>query len=318
MTVPEAAVKSKGSNMDSIRNLTILYVEDDAFAREEMAHFLKKRAGRVITARDGAEGIEMYELHKPDIIIADLLMPVMDGMEMLRRIREKHSNAHAIIVTSVDKVETVIEAIDLGIDGYIVKPLDFAELELKLAKIGDVILAGQRGRSGVFDDMEKRGETEDLIKKEFIKILKAFTGKGPRETVVQLIGNKVKITAFGALTQMEESLLRRQKNFEIVKHIRMVAYESLADQVAQMVRKHVSAAAGNTAGKQADDISGPKILSGGAAGSDSQAGTSSDMKIKVTEININLKKAMEQIVLTLTQISSNDNILSSGGKNQND
>lgn len=290
--------------MDSISNLTILYVEDDAFAREEMAHFLKKRAGRVITARDGAEGVEMFELHRPDIVIADLLMPAVDGMEMLRRIRDKHDTVHAVIVTSVDKVETVIEAIDLGIDGYIVKPLDFAELELKLAKIGDVIMAGERGHGGVFDDMEKRGETEDLIKKEFIKILKSFTGKGPRETVVQLTGNKVKITAFGALTQMEASLLQRQKNFELVKHIRTVAYESLAEQVAQMVKKRIGTAAAT--GKPAGFAANAPV------------NMLPDMKIKVTEININLKKAMEQIVLTLTQISSNDTILNSGENDHNE
>lgn len=125
--------------MSSISNLKVLYIEDNKFSREEMRHFLKKRVQKVFTANDGAEGISAFALYKPDIVIVDLLMPNMDGMEMMRRIKAMHVPVHFIVATSVNQVETVIETVDLGVEGYIVKPIDFAELELKLMKIGDAI-----------------------------------------------------------------------------------------------------------------------------------------------------------------------------------
>ena len=109
--------------MEMLSNLKILCVEDDEFARGEMVSFLKKRAGKVFSAENGEEGIRQYEIHKPDIVIADLLMPGMDGMEMLRKLREEDNKMHAIVVTSVKELDTVLESIDLGVDNYIIKPV---------------------------------------------------------------------------------------------------------------------------------------------------------------------------------------------------
>lgn len=224
--------------MSSISNLKILYVEDDKFAREEMSHFLKKRVGKVFTAADGIEGIGAYEIHRPDIIIADLLMPNMDGMEMLRQLREKYGKVHCIIVTSVNEVETVIEAVDMGVDGYIVKPIDFMELELKLIKTGDMLAEDAEACSGPFERIDNKRIAEDSIKREYVKVLKSFTGKGPRETVVQIMSDQVKITSFGALTPMETNMLKEPKNFEMIKHMRTVAYETMASDFSDVIKTH--------------------------------------------------------------------------------
>lgn len=247
--------------MSSISNLKILCVEDDKFSREEMAHFLKKRAGKVFTAVDGKDGIESFDIHKPDIVIVDLLMPEMDGMEMIRRLKSRYDNVHCIIVTSVNKTESVIEAVDLGIDGYIVKPVDFAELELKLSKVGDALVKGDEKAAGIFDHIENKGIIEDSIKRDAVKILKDFTGKGPRETVVQLIGEESKITMFGGLTKMETSLLRKAKNFEMVKHVRLVAYEQMKVDFETIAEKHTG------------------------------------MKASVFDVKVDLRKGMEQIII---------------------
>lgn len=70
-----------------LTQLKILYVEDDDDTRENLKQYLRKKAGKVVTAADGAEGLRKYEEEKPDIVIADLLMPGLSGMEMLKRIR---------------------------------------------------------------------------------------------------------------------------------------------------------------------------------------------------------------------------------------
>ena len=221
--------------MSSIENLKILYVEDDAFAREEMQHFLRDKVKKVFLAADGREGVESFEFRMPDIVIADILMPVMDGISMIKELKKINSNAHIVITTSVNSVDTVLEAVDLGIDGYIVKPLDFAELELKLNKIGDVIQVESGKRRGRLDALEDKSRIEDTIKKDFMKTYKEYTGKGPRETVVQLLGDEVKLTVFDALTTMEKSLLKSAKNFEIVKQMRNVVYEAIAGELSKSI-----------------------------------------------------------------------------------
>lgn len=247
--------------MSSISRLKVLYIEDNQFSREEMRHFLKKRVQKVFTASDGAEGLSAFALYKPDIVIADLLMPNMDGLEMMRRIKAMQESVHFIVATSVNKVETVIETVDLGVEGYIVKPIDFAELELKLMKIGDAVAARAKSCPGVFDKIENKRAAEDNIKRELVKEMKDFTGKGPRETVVQLLGSSVKVTNFGAVTKLEESLLADAKNFEMIKHMRTVAYESMAGAFIAIVEKHTG------------------------------------VKASLEGISIDLKKGVEQVVL---------------------
>lgn len=233
--------------MTSISDLTVLCVEDDKFSRDEMAHFLKRRVRKIFLAADGKEGLEAFDVHKPDIIIVDLLMPKMDGMEMVRRLRERHENLHCIIITSVNTAETVIKAVDLGVDGYIVKPVDFSELELKLIKIGDMLRMEDKGELHNILSGEALRNVEDSIKREFVKVVKEFTGKGPRETVVQVVSDGVKITSFGGLTKMETGLLRELKNFEMVKHMRHMAYEQMDTDIKAIIEKYTGFAASDMA-----------------------------------------------------------------------
>lgn len=227
--------------METIKNLKVLYVEDNELIRTEMMHFLKKRVGKAYSAADAFEGIEQFKLHNPDVIIADLLMPEMNGMDMIREIRTFDKKVHVIIITSVDTADTILEAVDLGIDSYIVKPLDFDELNFKLQKIGDIINA-ESEKQGVLDFVENRRAMEGEIKAAFMKQIKAYTGKGPREVVVQMIGSEIKLTVFGAFSILENNLLREKKNFEMVKHIRNVVYESLASDIADMIESHINIA----------------------------------------------------------------------------
>lgn len=220
--------------METIRNLKVLYVEDNEFIRTEMMHFLKKRVGKAYSAADAFEGLQQFRLHKPDVIIADILMPEMNGIDMIREIRSVDRNVHVIIITSVDSAGTILEAVDLGIDSYIVKPLDFDELLFKLQKIGSIINSGNE-KQGVLDFMENRRVYEGEIKAAFMKQIKEYTGKGPREVVAQMIGDEIKLTVFGAFSVLESNLLKEKKNFEMVKHIRNVVYESLSKKLADMI-----------------------------------------------------------------------------------
>lgn len=222
-----------------LENLKLLCVEDDEFTLEQMMAYLKRRGAKVFGAKDGLEGIKQYEIHKPDIIVADLLMPGMDGMEMLRRLKDEHPGIHAIVVTSVNDLDTVLETMDMGVDNYILKPFDFDVLVMKLNKIADEIYWTRGGRSGVFDVMENRRESEDVIKKNFIKLVKGYMGKGPKEITVHLTGDTVKITVLGMLTVMEENLLKDMKNYQMVRQLRYSAYEAISKIFAPKLSEHL-------------------------------------------------------------------------------
>lgn len=221
--------------MESMMNLKVLYVEDDEFARNEMRHFLKKRVGKVFMAANGIEGVEASEVYSPDIAIVDLLMPKMDGLTMIRKIREKGLKTKVIVLTSVKNGDTVIETVNAGIDYYIVKPIDFTELELKIKQIGEDISTGRGNSIGSMERLENKRVIEDNIKKRYIKEYKSYIGKGPRETVVHLLGETVTITSFGVLTVMERTLSGNTKNIEIIKQTRNVVYEIFAQEAKRII-----------------------------------------------------------------------------------
>ena len=134
-----------------LTQLKILYVEDDDDTRENLKQYLRKKAGKVVTAADGAEGLRKYEEEKPDIVIADLLMPGLSGMEMLKRIRAQGGRCPFIITSSVSETDTIIEAVDLGIVKYVLKPIILDKLLDTLNKVAEEIRKG----SPLFDDVEK-------------------------------------------------------------------------------------------------------------------------------------------------------------------
>ena len=135
-----------------LTQLKILYVEDDDDTRENLKQYLRKKAGKVVTAADGAEGLRKYEEEKPDIVIADLLMPGLSGMEMLKRIRAQGGRCPFIITSSVSETDTIIEAVDLGIVKYVLKPIILDKLLDTLNKVAEEIRKG----SPLFDDVEKK------------------------------------------------------------------------------------------------------------------------------------------------------------------
>ena len=87
-----------------LKNMKVLYVEDDEAAREELADVLKRRVGKVLVGENGQRGLELYEDFRPDIIIADFYMPELDGIEMLKQLREQGSEARAVVVSAVSDV----------------------------------------------------------------------------------------------------------------------------------------------------------------------------------------------------------------------
>lgn len=117
------------------KSYSVLYVEDNKEIAEEVKFFLEGRVKTLYTAADGAEGLMLYEREHPDIIITDIQMPKMNGIEMIEHIRTIDAEVPIIITTAFNETDYLLQAIDLSVDGYLMKPLDIRELMSRLSKI---------------------------------------------------------------------------------------------------------------------------------------------------------------------------------------
>jgi len=225
--------------MSNLKKIKILYVEDDTDTRDELHRFLKRRAGKVYIASTAEEGIQQYVENRPDVIIVDLILPGMNGLEMIKQIKDAHGECRTLITTTVSVADTIIRAVDIGIDQYILKPIDTNELERKLEDIAGTIVStrSRDAHTHSFDDIQDKSALEDVIKRDVLKLLKDASGRGPRDAAVFLAGTTVEITAYGALTAMERTILENPGNVALVEQYRTLFYTSIRTDLAEIVRR---------------------------------------------------------------------------------
>jgi DNA-binding response OmpR family regulator len=107
----------------------VLVVDDEADAVELLQEFLRDKGYEVLAASDGEEALRKVKAERPHVILLDIRMPKMDGLEVLRRVREIDHEVGVIMVTAINEEETGRQALQLGAFDYITKPLDFTYLE---------------------------------------------------------------------------------------------------------------------------------------------------------------------------------------------
>ena len=112
----------------------ILVVDDDKTLRERLKRLLDLDDHEIFIAENGMRGLEVFDKEGPEIVILDIKMPGMDGIEVLGKIKERSDVTEVIIVTGHGGVETAIEAMKGGAFGYIQKPIEYDELEIEIKK----------------------------------------------------------------------------------------------------------------------------------------------------------------------------------------
>jgi PAS domain S-box-containing protein len=110
--------------------ISILLVEDEAETREILSRMLtiKLPEIRLLCAENGKSGLELYQEHRPDLVITDVNMPLMDGLSMAGVIRELHQETHIIVLTAYNDTHYLLHAIEAGISHYVLKPINQRKL----------------------------------------------------------------------------------------------------------------------------------------------------------------------------------------------
>ncbi len=142
-------------------NISVLFVEDNDTIRFLYDRLLSKRVRRFFIAENGQEGLEIYKQHTPDLIITDISMPVMDGLEMIGYIKEINPEVKVIVMSAYSIKEYFLEAINLGVNGYLIKPVEAK----KLFSLIDELASTIQLKRELLEKEQKRRIAEEHLKR---------------------------------------------------------------------------------------------------------------------------------------------------------
>ncbi len=121
-------------------NITVLYAEDDPDLRNKFKKILSKKFDTLLVAENGREGYELYQEHKPDLILTDIQMPEMNGLDMIAKIKKIDKSAKAIIMSAFSKSNYFLDAISVGVQSYLIKPVETKRLFAAIDEIAERIM----------------------------------------------------------------------------------------------------------------------------------------------------------------------------------
>jgi len=154
-------------------NLSVLIVEDDKLSLFMYSEFVKTIVSEVFTANNGFDGIRIFREHKPDIVITDIMMPEMDGLEMIKKIKVIDPAVKAIMISGHSDADYFIRSIDLGVDAYLLKPVDNKKLNNKIRDLGENIMlsnkvAEKERAEKILIKAKEKAEEADQLKGVFL------------------------------------------------------------------------------------------------------------------------------------------------------
>ena len=115
--------------------MKILLAEDEVDLNNVVTRYLKKNGYSVDSVLDGEEALDYLEYSEYDLVILDIMMPKVDGFEVIKKLRNKGNHTSVLMLTARDSAEDKVKGLDLGADDYIVKPFDFNELMARIRAV---------------------------------------------------------------------------------------------------------------------------------------------------------------------------------------
>ena len=140
----------------------ILIVEDEANIRELLRLYLEREGYAVIEAENGVEGIKMWKSEKPDMLLLDVMMPVMDGWAVCKEIRAE-SDVPIIMLTAKGETADRVSGLEMGADDYIVKPLEMPEVIARVRAVFRRMAPDETPEKLSFDNLVIDKQAYDLV-----------------------------------------------------------------------------------------------------------------------------------------------------------
>ena len=206
--------------------MKILLAEDEVDLNNVVTRYLKKNGYSVDSVLDGEEALDYLEYSEYDLVILDIMMPKVDGFEVIKKLRDKGNHTSVLMLTARDSADDKVKGLDLGADDYIVKPFDFNEL---MARIRAVV----RRKYG---NSSNRLVIGDLI---LDTSKKSVTRAGKQ---IELTGKEYEVLEY--LMQSKNRILSRD---QIKEHVWDFDYEgdsNIIDVLIKNIRKKIDIEAG--------------------------------------------------------------------------
>ena len=183
----------------TIKTKRILLAEDEVALRDFVSRNLRARGFEVLEASNGLEALAVWEREDPRLLILDIMMPRMDGLEVCRRVRER-SAVPIIVLTALDAESDKVTALDLGVDDYLTKPFGVEEL---LARVRAVLRRAQWEAMPLASGVKQFGDLEIDLSGHIVRLQGAEVRLSPIEFAVlkQLITHAGKVLTHRMLLQ---------------------------------------------------------------------------------------------------------------------
>jgi len=184
---------------DEYKNLTILYVEDEDLIRMNALSYLKRLFNNVYEASNANDAINIIKENKPHIVITDIKMPKINGLDMIRTIREYDKKIKFIVLSAFTDTKYLLDAIDLGLVKYLTKPIKHETLYPLLLKCAKDIFQDKDSKKYISKDCYFDNVNENLISQdEVINItktellfLKLLIKNHPRSVTYEELQNNI-------------------------------------------------------------------------------------------------------------------------------
>lgn len=182
------------------KNLSMLFAEDEHSVRNSTAKILERAFGDLTLAEDGVVALDRYYDHPTDIVLTDINMPNMNGIELIRKIREMNSEQAVVVLSAHNEAQYYYELINIGIDAFLLKPINLLSFMFNLSRVS----------KSIWDSREKERLQKELILQENRVI-----------ALSQKIKNSEKIT------KDEQRVLQREYNKISAKELHEVSAQNL-------------------------------------------------------------------------------------------
>lgn len=184
---------------EEYKKLKVLYVEDEEFIRTNAISYLKRLFHNVYEACDAMNAMEMIEKYKPHIVITDIKMPKISGLDMIRKVREHDDKTQFIVLTAFTDTDYLLDAIDLGLVKYLTKPIRHETIYPLLVKCAKNIFEDKDSKRYISDtcyydtvsEILLYDDEEVKLSKTELKFLQLLCKNSPRAVSYEELQNHI-------------------------------------------------------------------------------------------------------------------------------